>query len=63
MEPCVGATKLSVVVDGTMLDQSNQEREFWDVPKQRNLGSSIKLEEQSNQNNTNSSTISTSIRN
>jgi hypothetical protein len=59
----VGATKLSVVVDGTMLDQSNQEREFWDVPKQRNLGSSIKLEEQSNQNNTNSSTISTSIRN
>jgi hypothetical protein len=41
----VGATKLSVVVDGTMLDQSNQEREFWDVPKQRNLGSSIKLEE------------------
>lgn len=45
MEPCVGATKLSVVVDGTMLDQSNQEREFWDVPKQRNLGSSIKLEE------------------
>jgi hypothetical protein len=50
MEPCVGATKPSVIVDGTMLDQSmfdqfSQEREFWDVPKQCNLGTLIQLEE------------------
>jgi hypothetical protein len=32
---------MSVVVDGTMLDQSNQEIIFWDVPKQHNLGTSI----------------------
>jgi hypothetical protein len=37
VEPCVGATRPNVIVDGIMFDQSNQEKKNWDVPKQQNF--------------------------